>query len=72
MTTDVIPQSPDQIKRLTGARNADAYMDIDVTGKRLLRRFTKGGVKEIVIQDDIDSEDIPYSGKTDKSGYENE
>lgn len=72
VTTDVIPRKPDEIKRLTGARNADAFMDIDVTGKRLLRRFTKSGSKEFVIQDDIARRDIKKSGRTNKSDYADE
>lgn len=72
VTTDVIPQSPDEIKRLTGARSADAYMDIDVSGKPLLRRFTKSGVKEIVIQGDVASDDIQNLGRTEKSVHTDE
>lgn len=63
-TTNIEPVNPDRIKDATGARNADAWMDIDITGKKVLRRMTKEGHKEIVIQEDISTSDIQNAGKT--------
>ncbi|GEM_PF-3359830 len=42
-------------------------MDIDITDKPVLRRKTKQGNHEIVIQQDIKSEDIVDSGRVKKS-----
>lgn len=63
-STDIEPVNPDRIKEATGARNADAWIDIDVTGKQVLRRVTKAGRKEIVIREDIDPGQIVASGRT--------
>ncbi|HET6878804.1 MAG TPA: hypothetical protein VFI31_01465 [Pirellulales bacterium] len=63
-TTDIEPVDPDRIKNATGARNADAWMDIDVTNKRVRCRFTKAGQKEIVILEDVDAGQILASGRT--------
>lgn len=63
-TTDIAPVDPDRIKEVTGARHSDAWMDIDITGKRVLRRFTKAGRKEIVILDDILATQVIASGRT--------
>jgi hypothetical protein len=51
---------------MTGARNADYFMDINIEGKQVLRRTTKSGHKEIVIQENIRPEDILDSGRTRK------
>lgn len=66
-TTNIEPVNPDRIKDVTGARNADAWIDIDISGKRVLRRATKEGRKEIVIQEDILSENIQDAGRTHQS-----
>jgi hypothetical protein len=66
-TTNIEPVNPDKIKDLLGARNADYYIDIDITDKKVLRRTTKQGNIEIVIQEDIKSEDIVGSGRVKKS-----
>ena len=63
-STDIEPVNPDRIKEVTGARNADAWMDINVTGKQVVRRVTKAGRKEIVIREDIDPGQIVTSGRT--------
>jgi hypothetical protein len=63
-TTDIEPVDPDRIKEATCARNADAWMDIEVTNKRVRRRFTKAGQKEIVILEDVDAGQILASGRT--------
>jgi len=54
-TTNIEPLWPDKIKTLLGAKNADYYIDIDITNKTVLRRKTKQGKHEIVIQQDINS-----------------
>jgi hypothetical protein len=64
---DIQPVEPDAIRDLSGARNADHYMDIIIDGKPVLRRNTKAGHKEIVIRADIRPEDIVASGRTRKS-----
>jgi RHS repeat-associated protein len=66
-TTDIDPVNPDKIKEITGADNADAYIDIKIENKKVLRRTTKAGQKEIVILEDIKPEDIIDSGRTRKS-----
>jgi RHS repeat-associated protein len=66
-TTNIDPVNPDKIKTSLGARSADAYIDIDITGKQVLRRTTKQGNHEIVIQENIKPEDIVGSGKVKKS-----
>lgn len=57
-TTNLDPVNSDKIKRLLGARQADAYIDIDISGKPVLRRRTKSGWIEIVVQSDIIPNDI--------------
>ncbi len=52
-TTDIEPVNPDSIRRVTGASSAEAHVDIDITGKQVVRRTTKTGNKEIVVQEDI-------------------
>jgi hypothetical protein len=69
-STNVDPVDPDEIKTMTGARNADAFMDIDITGKQVLRWYTKAGHKELVIQEDVAPEDIVATGRTRKSVFE--
>lgn len=64
---DIEPVEPDAIKELSGAQNADHYMDISIEGKPILRRNTKAGHKEIVIRADIAPEDIVATGRTRKS-----
>ena len=71
-STDIEPVNPDRIKEVTGARNADAWMDIDITGKQTLRRVTKAGRKEIVIREDVDPEQIVASGRTLRTEREND
>jgi hypothetical protein len=44
-------------------------MDIDITGKPVIRRTTKDGKPEIVIQDEIKPSDIVGSGRTRKSTH---
>lgn len=66
-TTNIEPIGVDKIKQLLGAKNADHYMDIDITDKPVLRRKTKQGNHEIVIQQDIKPEDIVDSGRVKKS-----
>jgi hypothetical protein len=66
-TTNIEPVNPDKIKDVTGARNADAWMDIEIAGKRVVRRMTKEGRKEIVIQEDVSREDIQNVGRTHRS-----
>ncbi len=66
-STDVEPVDPDEIKRITGARGADEFIDIDISGKQVLRRNTKAGNKEIVIQEDVLPDDIVGSGKVRRS-----
>lgn len=66
-TTNIDPVNPDRIKDVTGARNADAWMDIDISGKRILRRTTKEGRKEIVIQENILSKNTQDAGRTHRS-----
>jgi len=66
-TTNIEPLCADKIKELLGAKNADYYMDIDITDKPVLRRKTKQGNHEIVIQQDIKPEDIVSSGIVKKS-----
>jgi hypothetical protein len=61
-TTNIEPVGPDKIKELLGAKNADYYMDINITNKLVLRRKTKQGHYEIVIQENIKPEDIVESG----------
>lgn len=66
-TTNIEPVGTDKIKKLLGAKNADYYIDIDITDKAVLRRKTKQGNHEIVIQQDIKPEDIIDSGRVKKS-----
>jgi RHS repeat-associated protein len=66
-TTDIEPVNPDAIKDMLGARNADAYVDIDISGKKVLRRKTKAGHNEIVILEDVKPEDIVGKGTVKKS-----
>lgn len=66
-TTNIEPVGPDRIREVTGARSADAWIDIDISGKKVLRRTTKEGRKEIVIQEDIPRNDIIGSGRTRRS-----
>jgi len=66
-TTNIAPVGADKIKELLGAKNADYYIDIDITDKPVLRRKTKQGNYEIVIQQDIKPEDIVDSGIVKKS-----
>jgi len=62
-STDIEPVNPDAIRKMTGARSADQYIDVDITGKQVLRRTTKSGNKEIVVQEDIRPEDIVGHGR---------
>ncbi len=57
-STNIDPVNPDKIREMTGARSADAYVDIDVTGKKILEIKTKKGHVEVRIQENIDPEDI--------------
>lgn len=66
-TTNIEPVDPDKIKDATGARNADFWVDIDISGKRILRRTTKEGRKEIVLQEDVSTDDIQGFGRTHRS-----
>jgi RHS repeat-associated protein len=66
-TTDIDPVDPDAIKEMTGARNADAFVDIDISDKSIIRRRTKAGHHEIVVLEDIAAEDIVGSGRVAKS-----
>jgi hypothetical protein len=63
-STELEPINPGKIRDLTGARNADHYMDIAIDGKKVIRRTTKAGHKEIVVQEDILPTDIVGYGKT--------
>jgi hypothetical protein len=60
------PVDPDTIKDLTGAQNADHYMDVSIESKPVIRRNTKAGHKEIVIRADLRPEDILATGRTRK------
>lgn len=48
-------------------RQSDAWLDIAINGKRVLRRTTKEGRKEIIIQEDIKIDDVRDFGRTRKS-----
>ena len=52
---------------MTGARNTEHFMDIDVTGKKTFVRRTKAGHTEIVVQENINPEDIIGHGKVHKN-----
>lgn len=72
-TIDIEPVDSDRIKDVTGARNADAWMDIDITDMRVLRRLTKSGRKEIVILEDVLARQVIDAGQTSGRGaYFNE
>jgi RHS repeat-associated protein len=62
-STNIEPVNPNAIREITGARSADAFIDVDITGKQVLRRTTKAGNKEIVVQETIKPEDIVGHGK---------
>ncbi len=66
-TTSIDPVNPNTIRKLTAAQRIEAFIDIDVTGKRLLVTKTKAGVTEIRVLDDIDASDIVNSGRVRKS-----
>jgi hypothetical protein len=63
-SSDIEPIDPDWLKRMLGVRHADYYVDIAIEGKRVLRRRTKAGYKEIVILSDIAENDVVFMGKT--------
>lgn len=67
-TIDIEPVDPDRIRDVTGARNADAWMDIDITELKVLRRLTKSGRKEIVILEDILARQVIDAGRTSGPG----
>ena len=74
-TTTIEPVGPDKIKELTGARSADAFIDINVAGKKKLVTNTKAGKQDIKVQETIKSEDIVGHGrvaKNKKSKLDNE
>ena len=66
-TTQIDPVNPDKIIDMTGAKSADAYIDIDVTGKKTNRLTTKAGHIEIRVLEDIKPEDIVHHGRVRKS-----
>ncbi len=66
-TTNIQPIGPDKIKEMTGARNADNFIDIDISGISVIRRKTKAGHHEIVLLEDIDPERIVDTGRVIKS-----
>ena len=69
-TTDIAPVDPDAIMELLGARNAEHYMDIDISRKKVIRQTSKSGVKEIKVAESIAKEDIISSGRVQKSTFE--
>jgi len=66
-TVTINPVNPDKIKELTGARSAEAYMDITIEGKRYIVKRTKSGKLEIVLQEGVLPSDIVDTGKVAKS-----
>jgi RHS repeat-associated protein len=70
-TTNIDPVNPDKIKEILGAQNADTFIDIDISGKSVVRRNTKSGKKEIVVQENINAKDIRQKGKTAKNKRSN-
>jgi len=68
-STNIDPVNPNKIRQATGARAADAYVDIDVTNKKKFERKTKAGKREIVIQESISPKDIVDSGKVQNSKF---
>ncbi|RBP35124.1 RHS repeat-associated protein, partial [Roseimicrobium gellanilyticum] len=66
-TTTIEPVDPDAIRKMTGAANADFYIDINITGKARLNTVTKGGKADIKIQEDIKPEDVIDKGRVRKS-----
>ncbi|MBL8194619.1 MAG: hypothetical protein JNM06_12565, partial [Blastocatellia bacterium] len=68
-STNIDPVNPNKIRQVTGARAADAYVDIDVTNKKKFERKTKAGRREIVIQENIAPKDIVDSGKVQNSKF---
>jgi RHS repeat-associated protein len=68
-TTNIDPVDPDAIRELTGARAADEYVDIDISGKDVVETRTKAGNIEIRVQEDIRPEDILGSGRVRRSRY---
>ena len=68
-TTNIDPVDPDAIREITGARSAESYIDIDITGKKTLQRRTKSGNIEIVVQEDIKPADIVGHGRVRRSRH---
>src|SRR5205807_7878280 len=66
-TTTIDPVNPDKIRQMKGARNADHYIDVDITGKPRLTTRTKEGHADIKVQADIAPQDIVDGGPVRKS-----
>ena len=60
-STKIKPINPDAIRKSTGARGADYYVDINVVGKNVqLKGMTKGGVPDWKIKESISPIDMTF------------
>ena len=66
-TTTIEPVNPDAIRKMTGAKNADFYIDVNIAGKPRLNTATKAGHADIKVQADISPLDIVGGGRVPKS-----
>jgi hypothetical protein len=61
------PVDPDTIRRMTGARSADYFIDYNIEGFDYLETRTKGGWPEYRIQGDLTPDRIVRHGRVPKS-----